>query len=53
MVCNKDQFQIEVTNNDANMVMCGLRVLVGTQDAQKAPTYVEVRYNGNCKLIPN
>ncbi|ERL84756.1 hypothetical protein D910_02181 [Dendroctonus ponderosae] len=42
VVCNKDQFQIEVSNNDANMVMCGIRVLVGSQDAQKAPTYVEI-----------
>ncbi|KAF7280363.1 hypothetical protein GWI33_006135 [Rhynchophorus ferrugineus] len=42
VVCNKPQFQIEVTNNDPNMVICGIRVLVGTQDPQKAPTYVEV-----------
>ncbi|XP_060527250.1 E3 ubiquitin-protein ligase UBR4 [Cylas formicarius] len=42
VVCNKAQFQIDVTNNDSNMVMCGIRVLVGTQDPQKAPSYVEV-----------
>lgn len=42
MACNKAQFQIEVINNDGNLVMCGIRVLIGTQDVQKAPSYVEV-----------
>lgn len=50
VVCNKAQFQIEVTNNDPNMVMCGIRVLVGTQDAQKAPSYVEVVKRTNLKI---
>ncbi|KAL1517166.1 hypothetical protein ABEB36_000965 [Hypothenemus hampei] len=42
VACNKAQFQLEVTNTDSNMVMCGIRVLVGTQDTQKTPSYVEV-----------
>lgn len=43
VACNKPLgFSVEVTNNDNNMVMTGLRVLVGTQDIQRAPSFIEV-----------
>lgn len=43
VACNKPLgFSIEVTNNDSNMVMTGLRVLVGSQDVQRCPSFVEV-----------
>ncbi|KAL3276929.1 hypothetical protein HHI36_012295 [Cryptolaemus montrouzieri] len=43
VACNKPLgFTIEITNNDNNMVMTGLRVLVGSQDIQRAPSFVEV-----------
>ncbi|XP_066149479.1 E3 ubiquitin-protein ligase UBR4 isoform X2 [Euwallacea fornicatus] len=42
IACNKSPFQVEVTNNDATMVMCGMRILAGTQDLQKVPSYVEI-----------
>lgn len=43
VACNKPLgFSIEVTNTESNMVMVGLRVLVGSQDAQKAPSFVEI-----------
>lgn len=46
VACNKPLgFSIEVTNNDSNMVMTGLRVLVGSQDIQKCPSFVEVSLN--------
>ncbi|XP_032676900.1 protein purity of essence isoform X4 [Odontomachus brunneus] len=35
-------FNVEVTNNDAILVMTGIRVLFGNQDIQRAPLYVEV-----------
>ncbi|XP_025161061.1 protein purity of essence isoform X3 [Harpegnathos saltator] len=35
-------FNVEVTNNDAILVMTGVRVLFGNQDIQRAPLYVEV-----------
>lgn len=38
----KPHFSIEVINNDATMVMVGARVLVGTQDPIRAPTYIEL-----------
>ncbi|GAB0092871.1 Protein purity of essence [Sergentomyia squamirostris] len=33
-------FTLEVYNNDPNMVITGLRVLIGSQDPQRAPTAV-------------
>lgn len=36
-------FQLEVTNNDSTLVICGLRVAVGAVDTQKVPAYLEVR----------
>lgn len=38
-------FNVEVTNNDAILVMTGIRVLFGNQDIQRAPLYVEVSRN--------
>lgn len=35
-------FTIEIINNDATLVMTGIRVQLGTQDVQRAPMYVEV-----------
>ncbi|XP_033353689.1 E3 ubiquitin-protein ligase UBR4 isoform X5 [Bombus vosnesenskii] len=35
-------FIVEVTNNDAVLVMTGIRVLLGNQDVQRAPVYIEV-----------
>ena len=35
-------FTLEVTNNDTNQVMVGVRVLLGSQDAVRVPSYVEV-----------
>lgn len=37
-------FQLEITNNDSTLVICGLRVAVGAVDTQKVPAYLEVRY---------
>lgn len=36
-------FQLEVTNNDSTLVICGLRIAVGAMDTQKVPAYLEVR----------
>lgn len=35
-------FSMEVINSDPNMVICGIRVLLGSQDVAKTPAYVEV-----------
>ncbi|XP_013166692.1 PREDICTED: E3 ubiquitin-protein ligase UBR4 isoform X4 [Papilio xuthus] len=35
-------FSMEVINSDPNMVICGIRVLLGTQDVARTPSYVEV-----------
>jgi len=35
-------FTIEVTNNDPSMVIVGARILVGSQDINKAPSYIEI-----------
>lgn len=43
VACNKPLgFTIEITNNDPTMVMTGLRVLVGSQDIQRCPSFIEV-----------
>ncbi|XP_017783583.1 PREDICTED: E3 ubiquitin-protein ligase UBR4 [Nicrophorus vespilloides] len=43
VVCTKAVgFTVEITNTDNNMVMTGIRVLIGTQDPQKAPTFVDI-----------
>lgn len=33
---------MEITNSDPNMVICGIRVLLGSQDVGRAPSFVEV-----------
>ncbi|CAH2989845.1 unnamed protein product [Chilo suppressalis] len=35
-------FTMEVVNSDPNMVVCGIRVLLGSQDIARTPSYVEV-----------
>ncbi|GIY36069.1 e3 ubiquitin-protein ligase UBR4 [Caerostris darwini] len=35
-------FTIEVNNSDNSMVMVGCRILVGNQDVQRAPSYIEI-----------
>ncbi|XP_066587252.1 E3 ubiquitin-protein ligase UBR4 [Prorops nasuta] len=35
-------FTIEITNSDAILIMTGIRVLLGSQDIQRAPLYVEI-----------
>lgn len=35
-------FTMEVVNSDPNMVICGIRVLLGNQDVARTPAYVEV-----------
>ncbi|XP_052737360.1 protein purity of essence isoform X1 [Bicyclus anynana] len=35
-------FVMEITNSDPNMVMCGIRVLLGTQDVARTPAYVVI-----------
>lgn len=43
VACNKPLgFTVEITNPDSNMVMVGIRVMIGSQDVQKAPSFVEV-----------
>lgn len=46
-------FSMEVTNSDPNMVICGIRVLLGSQDVARAPTYVEVKFFLKCNIILN
>ncbi|KAI8429562.1 hypothetical protein MSG28_000184 [Choristoneura fumiferana] len=35
-------FSLEIINSDPNMVICGIRVLLGSQDVARTPTYIEV-----------
>lgn len=35
-------FTMEINNNDASMVMVGIRVLLGNQDIQRVPSYIDV-----------
>ncbi|KAJ8734252.1 hypothetical protein PYW07_014803 [Mythimna separata] len=35
-------FAMEVANSDPNMVICGIRVLLGSQDVARTPSFVEV-----------
>lgn len=34
---------MEIANSDPNMVICGIRVLLGSQDIARTPSFVEVR----------
>ncbi|CAG9856656.1 unnamed protein product [Phyllotreta striolata] len=43
VACNKPLgFTIDINNNDSNMVMVGLRVLIGSQDVQRCPSYIRI-----------
>ncbi|VVC25973.1 Hypothetical protein CINCED_3A011321 [Cinara cedri] len=42
IISTKPRFGIEVINNDATMVMAGIRINVGNQDSGRTPGYVEV-----------
>lgn len=33
---------MEIINSDPNMVICGIRILLGTQDIARTPSFVEV-----------
>ncbi|XP_038209068.1 E3 ubiquitin-protein ligase UBR4 isoform X2 [Zerene cesonia] len=35
-------FAMDLINSDPNMVICGIRVLLGSQDVARTPTYVEI-----------
>lgn len=35
-------FTVEVVNNNSSMVMTGMRVQVGTQAIERAPSYIEI-----------
>ncbi|CAB4062605.1 UBR4 [Lepeophtheirus salmonis] len=35
-------FSMEVTNNDSNQVMVGIRVMLGAQDISRVPSYIEI-----------
>lgn len=35
-------FSLDVINNDPNMVMVGVRILVGSQDVSRAPSFIEI-----------
>jgi len=35
-------FSTEITNQESSLVMTGVRVMLGTQDSQRAPSYIEV-----------
>lgn len=35
-------FNIEVSNSDGSMVMTGIRILLGSQDVAKVPSFIQV-----------
>ncbi|XP_069365949.1 E3 ubiquitin-protein ligase UBR4 isoform X13 [Maniola hyperantus] len=35
-------FSMEISNSDPNMVICGIRLLLGSQDIARTPAYVEI-----------
>lgn len=37
-------FNLEIINNDATHVITGIRVLLGNQDIQRVPNYIEVSF---------
>ncbi len=42
-------FNVEVMNSDGSMVMTGIRVLLGSQDTTKVPSFIQVsflKFNG-------
>lgn len=42
IVSTKPRFSIDVINNDATMVIAGIRIGVGNQDIGRSPGYIEV-----------
>jgi len=36
-------FNLEVNNNDGSMVITGIRVLLGSQETTKVPSFIQVR----------
>lgn len=44
MICSLQPggFTIEVTNNNSTMVMTGMRIQIGTQAIERAPSYLEI-----------
>lgn len=42
LVSTKPRFSIEVNNDDATMVITGIRINVGCQDIGRVPGYIEV-----------
>jgi hypothetical protein len=46
-------FSIEVTNQDSSLVMTGVRVMLGTQETLRAPSYVEVHVNSCLCFVLN
>ena len=35
-------FELEISNHDANQVIVGLRVMLGSQDTSRVPSYIEI-----------
>jgi len=42
VVSTKSRFKLEVINNDATMVMVGVRINVGNQDLARAPGFMDI-----------
>lgn len=38
-------FNVEVMNSDGSMVMTGIRVLLGSQDTTKVPSFIQVSFH--------
>lgn len=43
-------FQLEATNNDSTLVICGIRIAVGAVDTQRVPAFLEVSVMDNLKI---
>jgi len=41
-VCQTGGFSLEVNNTNASNVMVGVRVLVGSQSIDRAPSYIDI-----------
>lgn len=44
-------FTIEISNNNSTMVMTGMRIQIGTQAIERAPSYIEI-FGRTMQLIP-
>lgn len=52
ITCTKTSgFTIEVLNNDTNMVICGIRIQVGSQELTKSPNGIEI-FGRNIPISP-